>query len=158
MKPILNKKGSSYVETAVWVLVLCMLFSIILSYASIMVQIQTAESNTQRVLDGFVTQNSRIIYNSLKNGHEMTYDLDESVFISQLSDELSLSLEGNVLYFRTLDGIELYRTTNPTVDFEVADTLKLQATYNIIFPVSFAGEEITSLLVPQKVVSYYNLK
>lgn len=158
MKALRNKKGLSYIDTTIWVLVLCMILSIILTYASMMIQIQTAESNTQRVLDSYVTLNSIEIYDSLKNGHDTTTTLDGNIFISTLSDELSLTLEDSVLYFRTAEGKELYKITNPSVAFEVQNRLKLQATYNIIFPVTFAGQTITNLLIPQKVVSYYNLK
>lgn len=158
MKSILNKKGLSYIETTVWVLVLCMLLTIILTYAQVMLLVQTAEDNTQRVLDSYVTQNSQIIYNSLKNGHDATASLNQKMFISALSDELCLEYDGKVLHYITLDGEELYRTTNPKVSFEVGGRLKLQATYNIIFPISFAGNKIVDLLIPQKVVAYYNLK
>lgn len=158
MKRILNKKGLTYVDACVWILVLMMLLSIIISYASMMILIQTANNNTQRVLDSYITQNSQIIYNSLKNGHDYTESLNQNVFISELSDELALEYSGGVLYYNTLDGEELYRTTNPQVNFEVSGRLKLQATYNIILPVHFAGAKLTDLMIPQKVVSYYNLK
>ena len=148
----------SYIEAAAWVLILCMIFTIILSYASMMLLIQMAENNTQRVLDSFVTQNSQIIYDSLKNGHDTTTALNQNTFISTLSDELSLEYDGSVMYYKNSEGHVLYRTTNPRVAFEVQGTLKLQATYNIIFPITFAGEKITDLLIPQKVVAYYNLK
>lgn len=158
IKQFLNKKGMSYIEACAWVLVLCMLLSIVISYASLMVLIQMANNNTQRVLDSYLTQNSQIIYNSLKNGHDATYDLSQNIFISTLSDELALEYDGSILYYRTQEGEELYRTTNPRVDFDVEGRLKLQATYNIILPLSFAGVKITDMHIPQKVVSYYNLK
>lgn len=158
IKRILNKKGMSYVETCAWILVLCMILTIVISYASMMVLIQTANNNTQRVLDSYLTQNSQLIYDSLKNGHDATYSLSQNIFISSLSDELALEYDGSILYYKTADGEVLYRTTNPRVAFEVQGRLKLQATYNIILPLYFAGQKITDIHIPQKVVSYYNLK
>ncbi len=159
MKPIFNKKGLSYIEAAIWVLVLSMIFSIILGYGSMMIQIRAAEKNTQRVLDSYVTLNSKEIYQSLKNGQTKTDFLDQKVFIDTLSDELCLFFDGRELHFLTPEGEELYRTTDPQVDFAGEDdTLKLQATYNIIFPIVFDGEELFELQIPQQVVAYYNFK
>lgn len=160
MKAIRNKKGFSYVETVCWILVLCMLLSIILTYATLMIQTQTAQNNTQRVLDSFVTDNSVAIYNSLKNGHDTTKSLDGDYFIATLSNEMALDFDGSTLYFMTADNEEMYRMTKLRVNYEIdrKNHLKLQATYNIVFPVFFAGNKITDLSIAQKVVAYYNLK
>ena len=159
MKQIFNNKGLSYIEACAWILVLCMLLTIVINYASMMILIQTANNNTQRVLDSYVTRHSKEeIYDSLKNGHDATYSLSQNIFISALKDELALEYDGSVFYYKTLDGNTLYRTTNPRVDFEVGGRLKLQATYNIILPVTFAGTTLADMRIPQKVVAYYNLK
>ena len=160
MKALRNKKGLSYIETVIWILVLCMLLSIILTYATLMIHIQTAQNNTQRVLDSFVTDNSVAIYNSLKNGHDNTRSLDGEYFKATLSDEMALDFDGSTLYFRTADNGEMYRMTNLRVNYEVDRKyhLKLQATYNIVFPIVFAGQKLTNLTIAQKVVAYYNVK
>ena len=155
---MLNKKGISYVKTAVWTLILCMILSLILTYASLMTLIQTAESNTQRVLDGFVTENSKLIYDSLKNGSDFTENLNKNFYISAISAELAMDISGNVLYYKDEDGHVLYRISNPNVAYEWENTLMLRATYDILLPVTFAGKTVTTLRIPQKVVSYYNLK
>lgn len=155
---MLNKKGISYVKTAVWVLIICMILSLVLTYASLMTLIQTAESNTQRVLDGFVTQNSKLIYESLKNGSDFTESLNKSFYVSTVSDELSMDFSGNMLYYINEQGVVIYRIANPNVAYEWEDTLKLRATYDILLPVTFAGQTVATLRIPQKVVSYYNLK
>ncbi|MDD4492848.1 MAG: hypothetical protein PHV32_00615 [Eubacteriales bacterium] len=155
---MLNKKGISYVKTAVWVLIICMILSLVLTYASLMTLIQTAESNTQRVLDGFVTHNSKLIYESLKNGSDFTESLNKSFYVSTVSDELSMDFSGNMLYYINEQGVVIYRIANPNVAYEWEDTLKLRATYDILLPVTFAGQTVAILRIPQKVVSYYNLK
>ena len=123
-----------------------------------MTLIQTAESNTQRVLDGFVTQNSKLIYESLKNGSDFTESLNKSFYVSTVSDELSMDFSGNMLYYINEQGVVIYRIANPNVAYEWEDTLKLRATYDILLPVTFAGQTVATLRIPQKVVSYYNLK
>lgn len=155
---ICNEEGFSYIQACVWVLVLSMLFTLVLSYATTMVLVQTAQDNTQRVLDTYVTNNSRIIFDALKNHRDTTTSLNQGFFIAALKDELALEYTGGVMYYKTLSGETLYRTTNPRISFEIANRLKLQATYNIIFPITFAGEQLGTLQLPQKVVAYYNLK
>lgn len=158
MKILKNRNGISYVKTAVWVLILSMVLSIVLAYASMMTVIQMAESNTRRVLDGFVTENSRLIYDTLKNGKDSNCVLDDNFFISEVSDELSLDFVGSFLYCKDDDDNVIYHTTKPSVSAELADSLKLRAAYTIILPVTFAGKMITHLEIPQKVTAYYNLK
>jgi len=155
---MLNIKGISYVKTAVWILIFSMILSLVLTYASLMTLIQTAESNTQRVLDGFVTENSKLIYDSLKNGSDFTESLNKSFYISAVSDELSMDKSGNMLYYMNEQGNVIYRISNPNVAYEWENTLMLKATYDILLPVTFAGQIVATLRIPQNVVSYYNLK
>ena len=155
---MLNKKGFSYIKTAVWTLIFCMLLSIVLTYASLITLIQTAESNTQRVLDSFVTENSKLIYDSLKKGSDFTESFNKEFFVSAVSDELGLDNSGNMLYHENEQGVVIYQIANPNVAYEWVDTLKLKATYDILLPVRFAGKTVFTLRIPQKVVSYYNLK
>ena len=135
-----------------------MVLSLTMTYASLMTLIQTAESNTQRVLDSYVTENSKWIYDSLKKGSDFTESLNESFYVSAVSEELGMDISGNVLYHENEQGVLIYQIANPNVAYEWEDTLKLRATYDIILPLSFAGQTVTSLRIPQKVVSYYNLK
>lgn len=158
MKQLHNRKGISYVKTAVWVLILSMILSIILTYASMMTLIQTAEYNTRRVLDGFVTQNSRLIYDALKNGQESNCVLNDNFFVSAILDELSLDLNESSLYCKDDEGHIIYQTSLPVISYEWDNTLKLGAAYTIILPVTFAGKTVTQLKIPQKVTAYYNLK
>lgn len=153
-----NKRGISYVKTAVWILVLCMLLSLILSYASMMTVIQMTKDNTERVLDSYVTHNSILIYDSIKNGTDFTESLNNFYYKAALSDELSLDLVGNSLYNKDGQGGTIYQVINPSVTFELDNTLKLRAAYDILIPVEFAGKHITNLRIPQVVTSFYNLK
>ncbi len=153
-----NKQGVSYIKTAVWTLVICMILSLAITYASLMTLIQNAENNTQRALDSFVTENSKLIYNSLKKASDFTESLNKSFYVSAVSEELGMDISGNVLYHENEQGVMIYQIANPNVAYEWEDTLKLRATYDIILPMRFAGQTVVTLRIPQKVVSYYNLK
>ena len=155
---IKNNLGISHIKTAIIVLVISMLLSSVLTYAGLMTIVGTTRDNTIRVLDSFVMHNSTEIFDSLKNGTDFTRAIDGTFYKDILKDELSLDLSGNVLYCVGEDGETLWSMTNPTVTFEYANTLKLNATYTVIIPVCFAGREITRLNLSQTVKSYYTTK
>jgi hypothetical protein len=155
---MLNKKGLSHIKTAVIVLILAMTLSAIMTYASIMTIIQTASDNTKLALDSYVTHNSIEIYDSLKNGSDFTVSLEKNIFKDEILSVFSLDISGNMVYSTSKQGEILYKMTIPNVDFEYENTLKLGAAYDVIIPVTFAGNHLFDLQIPQKVTSYYNLK
>ena len=157
-KTFASKAGISHVKTAVLVLVFCMILSAVLTYAGMMTVIQTSRDTTTRVLDSFVTHNSTLIYDSLKNGHDFTTNLDTDFYKNLLSGEFSLDFYGNSIYALDEDGQIVYYMTNPNVTYDYTNTLKLKASYIVGIPVRFAGEIVTYLNVPITVHSYYNLK
>lgn len=148
----------THVKSAVIVLILSMLFSVILTYAGMVTILQTARDNTTLALDSFVTHNSIQIYDSLKQGNEETDSLEENIFENEIFSLFSLDIQGDTLYSVDEKGNMSYFMTIPNVDFAYANTLKLSASYIVTIPVRFAGKEITELQIPQAVTAYYNLK
>jgi hypothetical protein len=155
---MLNKKGMSHVQTAVIVLILAMILSVVLSYASMMAVLKTTRENTELALDSFVTQNSVYIYDSLKNGNDFTDILNKEIFLKQIISVYRLDISGNMIYSTDEDENLIYRMTVPNVDFEYENTLNLRVDYTVTIPVTFAGRHITDLTIQQKVTSRYNLK
>ena len=155
---ILNKRGDSYVFTCVIVLVIAMVFSLVLFYANTMSIIKATKANTERVLDSFIMKNSVDIYQSIKQGHDITEWFDEKYYLSQISSELSLDLSGGLLYSYGTDGSVIYKMTTPKVSFNQNERLKLSAEYSLILPVYFAGNRFTDLVIPLKVTSNLTLK
>lgn len=158
MKDLSNNKGLTYMDAVVWVIALSMILSLIINVALTMIIIQNAETNTRRVLDGLITQTSQDIFDNLKNGSDETYTFNEDEFREALISELSLVDEKGLLCFKDSDGETLYRITSPSVDYEVEDALKLNVIYNIVFPIGVGDQTFTTMVIPQKVVAYYNLK
>lgn len=148
----------THVKSAVIVLILSMLLSVLLTYAGMVTILQTARDNTKLALDSFVTHNSIQIYDSLKQGNEETDILEENVFENEIFSLFSLDIQGDTLYSVDEKGNISYYMTIPNVDFAYANTLKLTASYTVTIPVRFAGKEITDLRIPQTVTAYYNLK
>ena len=158
MNPLNNKRGSSYITPVVVVLILAMILSVVLFYAATKSTIETTRDNTKRVLDSYVMKNSIDIYNSIKQGNDFTEEIENSFYISSISEELSLDYGTGYLYTVDGDGEIVYRMTNPTVTYKVDNTLKLQASYELQMPVWFAGQIIYWFAVPVTVTSSLTLK
>ncbi len=158
MNPLNNKRGSSYITPVVVILILATILSVVLFYAITKSTIETTRDNTKRVLDSYVMKNSIDIYNSIKQGNDFTEDIENSFYISSISEELSLDYGTGYLYTVDGDGEIVYRMTNPKVTYKVDNTLKLQASYELQMPVWLAGQIIYWFTVPVTVTSSLTLK
>ena len=158
MNPLNNKRGSSYFTPCVVILVIAMILSVVLFYATTKSTIETTRDNTKRVLDSYVMKHSIDIYSSIKQGSDFTEDIENSFYISSVSLELSLDFDGEYLYTVGEDGDVVYRMTPPDVSFRTDRTLQLQADYELELPVRFAGEIIYWFTVPVTVGSSLTLK
>lgn len=148
----------THIKTAVIVLIIAMLLSLVFMYANLMSVISSTKSNTERVLDSFVIENATYIYNSVKNGNDFTAGINENYYISKTSSELSLDFSGGMLYSKDEQGGYNFRMTNPQTRFTVGYTLNLTTTYDLLFPINFAGRRVMELRVPIRVKASYNLK
>ena len=88
----------SHVQTAVLVLAMAMVFSAVFLYASIMTVVQASRDQTRRVLDDFVMHNSIEIFDRLKNGDDLSEELDELFYKSEIFSAFSLDISGDSLY------------------------------------------------------------
>lgn len=158
MNPLNNKRGSSYFTPCVVVLVIAMILSVVLFYATTKSTIETTRDNTKRVLDSYVMKNSIDIYNSIKQGNDFTEAIEKSFYISSVSEELSLDYGTGYLYTVDANGDIVYRMTNPDVTYKVDNTLQLKASYDLQMPVWFAGQIIYWFTVPVTVSSSLTLK
>ena len=148
-----NKRGDGYIMICVTVVILCMLLSVFVSFASAVNIVKQTERNSRVVLDSFVMQNAIDIYDSIKKGKDTITAIDADEYISEFSSFNSLDLRGSVLYCCDKDGNELYRLTKPVLTFITEGELKLQADYTVIIPLYFAGIKVSEAQVPMTVVS-----
>lgn len=158
MNPLNNKRGSSYFTPCAVILVIAMILSVVLFYATTKSTIETTRDNTKRVLDSYVMKHSIDIYSSIKQGSDFTEDIENSFYISSVSTELSLDYGTGYLYTVDANGEIIYRMTNPNVTYRVDNTLRLEASYDLQIPVRFAGEIIYWFTVPITVGSSLTLK
>lgn len=148
----------AYIKTAVIVLIISLVLSLVLTYASILTIEETSKENTERVLNSFVTENSTYIFNSIKNGNDFTQSIDENYFVSKYSLDGSLDFDGSSLYNVNCKGGYVYRLSIPQITFTKTNTLNLTCTYNLMLPFDFAGKRFTELIIPIRVKTNYNLK
>jgi hypothetical protein len=148
----------SHIKTAVIVLIIAMILSLVLTYASIMTIVQTTKSNTERVLNSFVTQNATYIYSSIKNGNDFTSVIDANYFIFQFSSDRTLDFDGKYFYNRDRKGDYNFRMTTPQTAFTVNNTLNLTCAFDILIPIDFAEKRVTELIIPIQVKTSYNIK
>lgn len=158
MNPLKNRHGSSYFTPCVVVLVIAMILSVVLFYATTKSTIETTRDNTRRVLDSYVMKHSIDIYNNIKQGNDFTEDIENSFYLSAVSSELSLDLSTGYLYTVDANGDIVYRMTNPNVTYKVDNTLQLKASYDLQMPVWFAGQIIYWFTVPVTVSNSLTLK
>ena len=148
----------SHVKTAVIVLIVAMIFSVVLTYASVMTIVQTSKSNTERVLNSFVIKNTTLIYNSIKNGNTFTAAIDANSFVTQFSSDCTLDYDGSYFYNRDSEGNTIFRITSPQATFTVNNTLNLTCVFDILLPINFAGKQVSEIRIPIKVKTSYSLK
>jgi len=155
---IVNCKGEAYVKAAVLILVICMVFSAVLTYASLMSMAAKTKEDTQRVLDSFIIENAEEIYNSVKNGnHQATAAYSERLRV-KLAEELGLSRTGNTLRHQDSNSAILFSYDNSLTSQITGGVLELKTNFDLVFPIEFAGQRLTDLRIPMEVKSLYVVK
>lgn len=158
MKAVKNRCGDGYISICAAVIILCMLISIFIAFASAVNIVKQTKRNSLVVLDSFVIKNSIAIYNSVKQGNDLTSAVNTDEYISSFSSYNSLDLSGNLLYCYNEDGDELYRLTKPMISFVQDSHLKIQVQYTIAIPLYFAGVKVSEAVIPINAVSKFNEK
>lgn len=148
-----NKRGDGYIQACVMILILCMLIAVCLTFVTTVNTIRVVERNARIVLDSFVMENSIIIYDSIKNGHDFTEAVDVSRFQAKLADYNNLTKSGAYYYHYDPDGDLDYRITTPVLSMTQTNSLKIAADYTITIPLYFAGMQISTVSIPITVES-----
>ena len=148
-----KKNGTGCIDICVMIIVLCSILSVLITYVSAVNVIQINKRNARIVLDSFVMENSIEIYDSIKNGNDITDAVDTEKYINSLCSYNSLDFRGNMLYCVDENGNQKYRMTAPYLILTEGNRLKLAAKYEITVPLYFAGIRIHEAKVPITVES-----
>ena len=148
-----NRKGEIYVTVCIFVLVIVTVFSVILSYASVITNVNVQKTNTEIVFDSFVANNSIIIYNNIKQGKNATDGVRADSFHSSLKQFCTLDARDGKWYSLDADGTEKYSMTVPQIGYTKVETLELYASFTMYVPIRFAGRTVTTAVIPVTVTS-----
>ena len=153
-----NKRGEGYIQACIMILILCILIAVCLTFATTVNTIRVVERNVRIVLDSFVMENSIIIYDSIKNGHDFTEAVDVSQFRIKLADYNDLTQSRQYYCHYDPDGNLDYRITAPVLSMTQTNSLKIAANYTITIPLYFAGIQVTQVSIPVTVESKWTDK
>lgn len=148
-----NTKGEIYVFICVFVLVIMIVFSVIFTYASIITDVKVQKTNTEIVFDSFVSNNSIIIYNNIKQGKNTTDGVDTSKFRTSLKEFCTFVEKDGKYYSIDADGSEKFNMTVPEMGFIEDEKLELYVTFTMNIPIRFAGKTVQTAHIPVKVTS-----
>ncbi len=151
MKTVKSTKGEAYPMICVYIIIFVSLLALIITYTSAISKVDIMRENTKVVLDSFVTENARDIYDSIKQGNDYTEEIESEVFNSALMSFCTLEEKNNMLYSMDGDGKEKFHITMPTIAFN--NELELTVRYEMNIPMSFAGITYTNASIPIEVTS-----
>lgn len=158
MKVFKSKRGEGYVFPCIMIVVVCMILSVVIFFASAVSMVRITEKNTKIVLDSYIMKNSIQIYDSIKQGNDYTEALDRDEYIKALCNFCTLEKSGSYLYNYNDDGSLKYRMTYPVITFRKENTLKIQLAYTLYVPVWFDGKIVRYAVIPVTVDSSFNEK
>ena len=143
-----NKRGEGYVKVCVLIIVICMILSVFVTFASAVNVVRLTERNSKTVLESYLMKNSIEIYDSIKQGNNDADSLNANVYISDLSDFCTFVKVGNYYYHRDENGRTEYYISKPTVGFTKTGKLRLYVSYNLYVPIYFDNVKISTAKIP----------
>ena len=143
-----NKRGEGYVQVCVLIIVICMILSVFVTFASAVNVVRLTERNSKTVLESYLMKNSIEIYDSIKQGNNDADSLNANVYITDLADFCTFVKVGNYYYHRDENGQTEYYISKPTVGFTETGKLRLYVSYNLYVPIYFDNVKISTAKIP----------
>ena len=143
-----NKRGEGYVQICVLIIVICMILSVFVTFASAVNVVRLTERNSKTVLESYLMKNSIEIYDSIKQGNNDADSLNANVYITDLADFCTFVKVGNYYYHRDENGRTEYYISKPTVGFTETGKLRLYVSYNLYVPIYFDNVKISTAKIP----------
>ena len=143
-----NKRGEGYVQVCVLIIVICMILSVFVTFASAVNVVRLTERNSKTVLESYLMKNSIEIYDSIKQGNNDADSLNANVYITDLADFCTFVKVGNYYYHRDENGRTEYYISKPTVGFTETGKLRLYVSYRLYVPIYFDNIRIRTAQIP----------
>lgn len=146
-----NKRAEGYILPCVMIVIVCMILSVFVVFFNSANVVRMTERNSKTVLESYVMKNSIIIYNSIKQGNDVTASLDTDDYIDMLCEFCTLEKIGNRLYSVDADRRVKYYISKPRVGFTNENHLKLYVSYTVYVPMYFNGRIVRTAVIPMTV-------
>ena len=143
-----NKRGEGYVQVCVLIIVICMILSVFVTFASAVNVVRLTERNSKTVLESYLMKNSIEIYDSIKQGNNDADSLNANVYITDLADFCTFVKVGNYYYHKDENGRTEYYISKPTVGFTETGKLRLYVSYKLYVPIYFDNVKISTAQIP----------
>ena len=143
-----NKRAEGYILPCVMIVIVCMLLSVFVVFFNSVNVVRMTERNSKTVLESYLIKNSILIYNSIKQGNDVTASLDTADYINKLCEFCTLEKIGNKLYSMDEDRRMKYYISIPQVGFTQDNHLKLYVRYTLYVPIYFNGRIVRTAVIP----------
>ena len=152
-----NKKGFSYILVCTIILVVCMLLSVGIYYASVFHLVRQEKERNTIILDSMVTKYATENYDALKQGVAFKNVIDREILVSRSYSELGFKNATTQILKKT-NGETEYTVTRPTVTATLGNTFGVEVSYSIKIPFEMFGKTFTDITVPVKIESRFTQK
>ena len=153
-----NKRGEGYVPVCVLLIIVCMILSVFVTFASAVNVVKMTERNSRVVLDNLVMRGAIDTYQSIKKGNDENALIDSQEYIDELCEFCTFEKAAHFLYHKDANGKAEFRITYPQVGYSVTKKLKIYASYTVYIPVYFCGIQVSTAEIPITVESKYTEK
>lgn len=154
MKILKDKKGESYIYLCVIIIFISMLVSVLILYMGLTAQVQAQKRDTKAKLDGFISDYSVEMFNSLKQGQYFAEYIDWG--------ELEAGAMRAVGFPNNTDTEYIYkngvRMERPEIVTLSGNGFGVKISYTACFPIEWNGTRYADLRIPVTVTSYYKFK
>ena len=148
---IRNKRGEGYVTVCVLVIVVCMILSVLVTFASAVNVVRLTKRNSKTVLESYLMQDSIRIYDSIKQGTNDVDSLDVTRYTNELAEFCTFEASGNILYHKGDDGKTDYYISTPHLGFTENGKLRLYVRYTLYVPIYFDSVKVATAEIPIEV-------
>ena len=153
-----NKRGEGYVSVCVLLIIVCMILSVFVTFASAVNVVKMTERNSRVVLDNLVMRGAIDTYQSIKKGNDENAIIESQEYIDELCEFCTFEKAAHFLYHKDANGKAEFRITYPQVGYSVTKKLKIYASYTVYIPVYFCGIQVSTATIPITVESKYTEK
>ena len=153
-----NKRGEGYVSVCVLLIIVCMILSVFVTFASAVNVVKMTERNSRVVLDNLVMRGAIDTYQSIKKGNDENALIDSQEYIDELCEFCTFEKAAHFLYHKDANGKDEFRITSPQVGYSVTKKLKYYVSYTVYVPVYFCGIQVSTATIPITVESKYTEK